>query len=200
MQGYAVDRTQHVPTEDDRQLLELARLAYQAYGDSTGQKNFRGEQMPPFEQLPIGITHAWVAAVQRVRDEVRTPNEVAQPKPELDISKQPADSKMKAALEILHTHGVDDKGTAAAIVDEFGTDAVLSQPLVCIEKWKGNVGDVGSEDLVKDTEAAVARMTELGISENDQTIALEKLGPKTILSHTAKGLANALKEAKKLAK
>lgn len=51
-----------MPTDRD-----LARMAYAAYGESTGGKNFRGEPMPAWEDLPAAITTAWVAAVAAVR-------------------------------------------------------------------------------------------------------------------------------------
>ena len=43
---------------------ELARAAYEAYGKTTGFKNFRGEPMPVYEELGPVITKAWHAAAQ----------------------------------------------------------------------------------------------------------------------------------------
>jgi hypothetical protein len=45
---------------------ELARKAYAAYGESTGNKNFRGEPMPTFDALPDAIKTAWRAACEAV--------------------------------------------------------------------------------------------------------------------------------------
>lgn len=41
---------------------ELAQIAYAAYAESTGGKNFRGEDMPAFDALPGAIKEAWAAA------------------------------------------------------------------------------------------------------------------------------------------
>lgn len=45
---------------------DLAAIAYKAYGDSTGNKNYRGEPMPEYEALPDSIRAAWEAAVGAV--------------------------------------------------------------------------------------------------------------------------------------
>jgi hypothetical protein len=45
---------------------ELAKVAYEAYGAATGGKNHRGEPMPPWDELPEAIRHAWDAAAQAV--------------------------------------------------------------------------------------------------------------------------------------
>ena len=47
-------------------MIEVAKTAYEAYGLSTGNKNFRGEEMPTWDALPDAIRHAWVAAVTAV--------------------------------------------------------------------------------------------------------------------------------------
>lgn len=44
---------------------EIAASAYRAYAASTGNKNFRGEPMPDFENLPEPIRIAWQAAVRQ---------------------------------------------------------------------------------------------------------------------------------------
>lgn len=41
---------------------KLARIAYRAYGESTGWKNFQGNKMPEFDDLPGPIQAAWRAA------------------------------------------------------------------------------------------------------------------------------------------
>lgn len=44
---------------DCEKSLKLAQIAYTAYGEATDFKNFRGEPMPPFEELPEQIKKAW---------------------------------------------------------------------------------------------------------------------------------------------
>jgi hypothetical protein len=43
---------------------ELGRTAYAAYGAITDFKNFRGEPMPLWDELPTTIRRAWAAAGQ----------------------------------------------------------------------------------------------------------------------------------------
>lgn len=45
---------------------ELARCAYLAYGKQTDFKNFRGEPMPAWEDLPEAIQKAWSAAATAI--------------------------------------------------------------------------------------------------------------------------------------
>jgi hypothetical protein len=47
-------------------MSELAKAAYDAYGDKTGWKNFRGDPMPKWEDLPEAIREAWRAATDAV--------------------------------------------------------------------------------------------------------------------------------------
>lgn len=54
----------------DLQIEDLAKGAYRAYGQSTGNKNFRGEEMPKWEELPEPIRTAWKAAVKFVFEQV----------------------------------------------------------------------------------------------------------------------------------
>lgn len=44
---------------------DVAASAYRAYAASTGNKNFRGEPMPAFDDLPRPIQVAWQAAVRQ---------------------------------------------------------------------------------------------------------------------------------------
>lgn len=44
---------------------DIAVSAYRAYSASTGNKNFRGEPMPAFDDLPQSIRVAWEAAVRQ---------------------------------------------------------------------------------------------------------------------------------------
>lgn len=47
---------------------DIAASAYRAYAASTGNKNFRGEPMPAFDDLPQAIRTAWEAAVRQAGD------------------------------------------------------------------------------------------------------------------------------------
>lgn len=49
-----------------------ARIAYTAYGRVTDFKNFRGEPMPKFDDLPENIRQAWQAASQTIWDLAKT--------------------------------------------------------------------------------------------------------------------------------
>lgn len=44
---------------------DIAASAYRAYAASTGNKNFRGDPMPAFADLPQPIRVAWEAAVRQ---------------------------------------------------------------------------------------------------------------------------------------
>jgi hypothetical protein len=44
---------------------DIAASAYRAYSASTGNKNFRGDPMPTFDDLPQPIKTAWEAAVRQ---------------------------------------------------------------------------------------------------------------------------------------
>lgn len=46
--------------------LAIAEHAYGAYAKSTDNKNFRGDEMPAFADLPEAIQAAWVAATRGV--------------------------------------------------------------------------------------------------------------------------------------
>lgn len=52
-------------TQDDL-TSQLAANAYLAYGNFTGNKNFRGEPMPLWEDLPEAIQGAWMAAAKEI--------------------------------------------------------------------------------------------------------------------------------------
>lgn len=47
---------------------ELAKAAYQAYGETTNFKNYQGNPMPAWEDLGATIQDAWIAAADRVAD------------------------------------------------------------------------------------------------------------------------------------
>ncbi len=46
--------------------VEMAQVAYRAYGEVTDFKNFRGEPMPAWDDLGDTIQRAWVAAAKAV--------------------------------------------------------------------------------------------------------------------------------------
>lgn len=53
--------------------IELAQIAYRAYGETTDHKNFRGEPMPAWDNLGDRIQTAWINATVAVRQQVETP-------------------------------------------------------------------------------------------------------------------------------
>lgn len=46
---------------------KVAVFAYRAYAAATDNKNFMGEDMPKFDELPERVQAAWVAAVQEAK-------------------------------------------------------------------------------------------------------------------------------------
>ena len=48
--------------------LCIAKLAYEAYAKVTDWKNFRGDPMPQFDDLPEKIIEAWKAAIVTARE------------------------------------------------------------------------------------------------------------------------------------
>jgi hypothetical protein len=54
-----------VADQDDDQI-RLAKLAYAAYGKSTGGKNYQGLPMPTWDALSDTIQGAWVSAANAV--------------------------------------------------------------------------------------------------------------------------------------
>lgn len=59
---------------------DIASSAYMAYAASTGGKNFRGEPMPAFEDLPQPIRTAWEAAVRQAGDCIERPRGINDPR------------------------------------------------------------------------------------------------------------------------
>jgi hypothetical protein len=49
-------------TDDERFPEELAKNAYLQYGSVTDMKNYQGNPMPDFENLPDKIKEAWKLA------------------------------------------------------------------------------------------------------------------------------------------
>ena len=48
----------------------IAKVAYGAYGAATDRKNFHGEPMPSWDELPTAIRTAWMLAAEAVRHRV----------------------------------------------------------------------------------------------------------------------------------
>lgn len=59
------------PNANGDDQIALAKLAYAAYGQTTGNKNFQGNPMPAWEALGDTIQAAWVAATQAVVTELQ---------------------------------------------------------------------------------------------------------------------------------
>ena len=51
---------------DDAERVVLAQTAYEAYGASTGGKNYQGLPMPSWDDVGEPIRAAWAAAVTAV--------------------------------------------------------------------------------------------------------------------------------------
>lgn len=51
---------------------ELGKVAYLAYGDVTGWKNYQGLPMPTWANLPQGIRDAWNAAARAVLEDANS--------------------------------------------------------------------------------------------------------------------------------
>lgn len=51
---------------------DLARIAYTAYGDSTGWVNYQGKPMPAWDDLPDTIRQAWAAAASAIEQRLLT--------------------------------------------------------------------------------------------------------------------------------
>ncbi|MER8030750.1 hypothetical protein ABTZ78_17525 [Streptomyces bauhiniae] len=45
---------------------DLARIAYEAYGETTGHKNVRGEELPAWQELGETVQTAWTASARAV--------------------------------------------------------------------------------------------------------------------------------------
>lgn len=54
------------PAQAGMAWSDIAASAYRAYAASTGNKNFRGDPMPAFNDLPQPIKTAWEASVRQV--------------------------------------------------------------------------------------------------------------------------------------
>lgn len=57
---------------DSRNEQDMGRLAYETYKQSVGGKAVNGDDLPAFENLPLKINVAWIAAARAVATEVRS--------------------------------------------------------------------------------------------------------------------------------
>lgn len=57
---------------DSRNELDMAEASYNAYSESVGGKAVNGDTLPPFGQLSLKITTAWIAAARAVATAVRS--------------------------------------------------------------------------------------------------------------------------------
>jgi hypothetical protein len=53
--------------------VEIAKVGYQAYGDTAEWKNYRGDPMPHWDDLGDRIQTCWIMAASAVRNHVLTP-------------------------------------------------------------------------------------------------------------------------------
>ena len=53
--------------------VEMAQVAYQAYGDTAEWKNYRGEPMPTWDELGERIQTCWIMATSAAINRVLTP-------------------------------------------------------------------------------------------------------------------------------
>lgn len=47
-------------------FYNIAKLGYEAYSLSTNNKNYKGEEMPKFDDLPDAIKKSWIDAAQEI--------------------------------------------------------------------------------------------------------------------------------------
>lgn len=55
--------------------MELAKAGYEAYGEFADWKNFRGDRMPDWDELPDPQRHAWVSAAGAMYRAIMTPSD-----------------------------------------------------------------------------------------------------------------------------
>ena len=79
------------PSVPPKTSLECAQEAYARYGAAVGFKNFRGDPMPAFVDLPEPIINAWVAAITVPGDPI--------PHYPYPSSKDPSNTKIEATAD-----------------------------------------------------------------------------------------------------
>ena len=62
----SVDADMKASSSPGMAYQDIAVSAYRAYAASTGNKNYQGNPMPAFADLPVAIQTAWEAAVRQV--------------------------------------------------------------------------------------------------------------------------------------
>lgn len=55
-------------TTNDQMYEDLAKTAYRAYGSVTSFKNYQGNPMPEFDDLPETIKKAWIQVAKTLTD------------------------------------------------------------------------------------------------------------------------------------
>ena len=67
---------------NDETWSAIAPIAYNAYGAVTGFKNFQGQPMPSFDELPQTIQQAWERAARTVGECLQHPELIAAANPQ----------------------------------------------------------------------------------------------------------------------
>lgn len=49
-----------------KQVEQLAKVVYNAYGNHADWRNYQGNPMPKWEELPVPIAMHWIAAMQAI--------------------------------------------------------------------------------------------------------------------------------------
>ncbi len=58
-------------SQEDTNTQELARVAYEAYAADSDWKNYQGNPMPQWQDLPENIRQHWRAAIKKVTELLR---------------------------------------------------------------------------------------------------------------------------------
>ncbi len=62
-----------MPDDELYDQTELAKIAYDAYGEAPDHKNYQGLPMPGWDDLGDAIQAAWISAANAVADELSGP-------------------------------------------------------------------------------------------------------------------------------
>lgn len=49
-------------------MVDFAKIAYEAYAEHQGWRNFQGKPIPPWHEVLQGIKNAWAVAVAAVME------------------------------------------------------------------------------------------------------------------------------------
>jgi hypothetical protein len=146
----------------------LAEVAYQAYGSATNHKNFRGDPMPAWDELPDAIKHAWTVAADAILTSAQPSKPAQSEYGQIQISRHlgrgividTAPEHAKAYIGILAStgNGVSVEDDAIRIADQVlyqvtgydPADATLTLRLV--HDWRpGHSDDPAPEALPDET-------------------------------------------------